>query len=139
MSDVINRASLSLSAAMRALELGIKRAEALALPVTIVVVDDAGTVKAQARMDGASLISVVAAQAKAYTSAASGFATGDFHAYISSDPALASTIPHLPGVTTLAGGFVLRSGDAIVGAVGVSGGHYDQDCEIAQAAVAAVA
>lgn len=97
MSDVIHRASLSLSAALRALEIGIKQAEMLAVPATLVIVDDAGAVKAQVRMDGAPLLSLPAATAKAYTSAASGFATGDFHAYISSDQVLAATIPHLPG------------------------------------------
>ncbi len=36
------------------------------------------------------------------------------------------------------GGYPIKIGDAIVGAIGVSGGHYSQDMEIAQAGLAAV-
>jgi uncharacterized protein GlcG (DUF336 family) len=36
------------------------------------------------------------------------------------------------------GGFPLKDGDQIVGAVGVSGGHWSDDMEIAKAGVAAL-
>ena len=36
------------------------------------------------------------------------------------------------------GGFPISVGDVIVGAIGVSGGHYSQDSEVAQAGLGAV-
>jgi uncharacterized protein GlcG (DUF336 family) len=36
------------------------------------------------------------------------------------------------------GGYPIKIGDAIVGAIGVSGGHYTQDMEVAQAGLAVV-
>jgi uncharacterized protein GlcG (DUF336 family) len=37
------------------------------------------------------------------------------------------------------GGYPIKVGDAVVGAIGVSGGHYSQDMEVAQAGLTAVA
>jgi uncharacterized protein GlcG (DUF336 family) len=34
------------------------------------------------------------------------------------------------------GGFPIKVDDAVVGAIGVSGGHYTQDMEVAQAGLA---
>ena len=34
------------------------------------------------------------------------------------------------------GGYPIKRGEAIVGAIGVSGGHYSQDMEVAQAGLA---
>jgi uncharacterized protein GlcG (DUF336 family) len=36
------------------------------------------------------------------------------------------------------GGFPITIGDVVVGAIGVSGGHYSQDVQVAEAGLAAV-
>ncbi len=36
------------------------------------------------------------------------------------------------------GGYPLKVDDAVVGAIGVSGGHYSQDQEVAEAGLAAL-
>jgi uncharacterized protein GlcG (DUF336 family) len=36
------------------------------------------------------------------------------------------------------GGYPIKIGNAVVGAIGVSGGHYSQDMDVAQAGLAAI-
>ena len=46
-----------------------------------------------------------------------------------------------PGIDRLivfGGGYPIKVGDAVVGAIGVSGGHYSQDMEVAQAGLSAL-
>ena len=37
------------------------------------------------------------------------------------------------------GGYPIKVGEAVVGGIGVSGGHYSQDMEVAQAGLSALA
>jgi uncharacterized protein GlcG (DUF336 family) len=105
--------------------------------MVIAVVDDGGTLKAFSRMDGAALLSVGIAQDKAYTAAAFGISTDGWFDFIKDDPPLLEGITKVPRLMVFGGGYPLLSGGGMVGGVGVSGGHYSQDMEVAQAGVAA--
>jgi uncharacterized protein GlcG (DUF336 family) len=129
--------SLGLADASLVIQAGIDRANKINSPSTIAVVDAGGTVVAQARMDGASLSSVVLAYDKAYTSLSCRLATseitkiaqpgGDFYGIANGLGGRAIIFP---------GGVPIRIDDQVVGAVGASGGNGAQDEEVARAAVA---
>jgi uncharacterized protein GlcG (DUF336 family) len=129
--------SLGLADASLVIQAGIDRANKINSPSTIAVVDAGGTVVAQARMDGASLSSVVLAYDKAYTSLSCRLATseitkiaqpgGDFYGIANGLGGRAIIFP---------GGVPIRIDDQVVGAVGASGGNGAQDEEVARAAAA---
>ena len=113
----------------KATELGIK--------VTVAVVDSGGWLVALARMDGAPPVSPQVAEAKA-VGAAMLLRDGASLAELAKDrPGFFGVVdrlvrePIVPGL----GSVLVRRGDEIVGAVGVSGGRPEQDLECAQAGV----
>ncbi len=111
----------------------VEKAEDIGVPVAIVVVDDAGNLKAFARMDGVYLAATRVATAKAYTSAAYQAPTSGLRQFVESDKVLAETFLALPDFLPLDGGIPITQGSQVIGAIGVSGGHYTQDVEIATA------
>jgi uncharacterized protein GlcG (DUF336 family) len=104
-------------------------------PMVIAVVDREGTLKAFVRMDGAPLLSVEIAQNKAYTAAAFGLATHAWFDFIKGDEPLRLGIVHTERLVTFGGGFPIVVDGEVVGAIGVSGGHYTDDMAVAQAAL----
>jgi uncharacterized protein GlcG (DUF336 family) len=57
---------------------------------------------------------------------------------VKNDPPLAmGAAPGIDRLIVFGGGFPITVGDAVVGAIGVSGGHYSQDMEVAQAGLSA--
>jgi uncharacterized protein GlcG (DUF336 family) len=134
---MITLKSLGLADANRVIEAGIARANAISSPSTIAVVDVGGTIVAQARMDGASLSSVVLAYNKAYTSLSCRLATstitkiaqpgGDFYGIANGLGGRAIIFP---------GGVPIEVDGEVVGAVGASGGNGAQDEDVARAAAA---
>jgi uncharacterized protein GlcG (DUF336 family) len=137
--DMIKLNSLGLAEANRIIEAGVARANEIGSPSTIAVVDIAGTVIAQARMDGASLSSVALAYNKAYTSASTRLATsfitkiaqpgGDFYGIANGLGGRAIIFP---------GGVPVEIDGEVVGAVGASGGNGAQDEDVARAAANAL-
>lgn len=107
-------------------------------PMSIAVVDTAGILQGFLRMAGAPLLSVQLAQDKAYTAASFGIPTDQWHEFIRNDPPLATGIPHVPRLVVFGGGYPLRVDGRLVGALGVSGGHYTDDMAVAEAALAAI-
>lgn len=103
----------------------------------IAVVDPGGNLKAFVRMDGAPLLSVDIAQNKAYTAAAFGLATHVWHDFIKDDAPLLDGIVHTPRLTVFGGGFPIVVDGQLVGGIGVSGGHYNDDMAVAQGALEA--
>ena len=104
----------------------------------IAISDEAGDLKAFERMDGAPRLSIQIAQDKAYTAAGYGLATHTWWDFIKDDPPLLHGITHTPRLIVFGGGFPIVLEGEIVGAIGVSGGHYSQDMECARAALAAI-
>jgi uncharacterized protein GlcG (DUF336 family) len=105
--------------------------------MVIAVVDREGTLKAFLRMDGAPLLSVEIAQNKAYTAATFGMATHAWFDFIKGDEPLRLGIVHTERLVTFGGGYPIVVDDEVIGGIGVSGGHYTDDMEVAGAALEA--
>ena len=79
-------------------------------------------------MDGAPPVSHGAALKKAQTALGFGMPTGDtWWKFIENDPVLREGVGALPDFILLGGGAPLRDQGEVIGAIGVSGGHYKQD------------
>jgi uncharacterized protein GlcG (DUF336 family) len=137
MSSIVKR-SIDAATATRAIEAAAAKARDLGVPMCIAVCDEAGHLKGFLRMDGAPLLSLEIAQNKAYTAVSYGVPTHAWHDFIKADPPLLAGIPHTPRLVIFGGGYPIKEADQVVGAVGVSGGHYTQDMECAAAALSAI-
>jgi uncharacterized protein GlcG (DUF336 family) len=63
--------------------------------------------------------------------------TDAWHDFIKDDPPLAAgAVGGIDRLVVFGGGFPIKVDDAVVGAIGVSGGHYTQDMQVAQAGLA---
>ncbi|HEU0114625.1 MAG TPA: heme-binding protein [Thermomicrobiales bacterium] len=138
-ADTTMRATLTLDGALRMIEAARAKATELNVPMVIVVVDDSGLLKAFVRMDGAGVGSIDLATGKAYTAAAFRTPTDQLAARAAQDPARLATFTNSPQVRLLPGGLPIKIGDAVAGGLGAGGGTPDQDLQVAQAGVAAVA
>ena len=107
--------------------------------MSVAVTDEAGHLKAFVRMDGASFAAGRIAEDKAYTASAFGVPTQQWFTILEGDKALRDgMLTSIDRLSTLGGGVAIMAGDKIAGAIGVSGGTYDQDHESAQAGADAV-
>jgi uncharacterized protein GlcG (DUF336 family) len=105
---------------------------------SVAVVDESGVLKAFHRMDGAGLITVQIAQDKAYTAAGFGLPSDGWFDFIKDDEPLRVGAPTgIDRLVVFGGGYPITVDGALVGGVGVSGGHYTQDMAVAQAGLAA--
>jgi uncharacterized protein GlcG (DUF336 family) len=133
-TDVFEKTSVTTTLAHRIIAAAEGKAADIGVPMVIAVCDESGVLKAFSRMDGAALLSVKIAQDKAYTAVGFGMPTDGWHDFIKDDPPLAAgAVGGIDRLVIFGGGYPLQIGDRIVGAVGVSGGHYTQDMEVAQA------
>jgi len=98
--------------------------------VSAAVVDRAGVLKALARADNAGPHTVEASRLKAYTSASAKAPTLAMMENAQKNPG-AANLTDIPGFLLLGGGVPIKSGDTVIGAVGVAGapgGHLDAQC-----------
>jgi uncharacterized protein GlcG (DUF336 family) len=136
MADTYSKGSISTEAARRLIEAAEAKADELGKPFVIAVVDDDGVLKAFSRMDRAPLLSVQVAQDKAYTAVGFGMPTHGWHDFIKDDPPLADGAPSgIERLVVFGGGYPLTVGEEVVGGIGVSGGHYSEDQQVAEAAL----
>ena len=134
MTDVFQKASISTDLAHRIIAAAEAKANDIGVPMNIAVCDESGVLKAFSRMDGAALLSVQIAQDKAYTAIGFGMPSDAWHEFIKDDPPLASgAVGGIDRLVIFGGGYPIKVDDQVVGAIGVSGGHYTQDMEVAQA------
>ncbi len=138
MELVKKKATITSYAAQKILEAAKAKAEAVGKPMIIAVVDDSGILKAFERMDGAPLLSVGIAQDKAYTAVSFGLASHEWHEFIKNDPPLLHGIVKTDRLVVFGGGYPLFVDGELVGGIGVSGGHYSDDMEVAQAGLTAL-
>lgn len=115
----------------------VNKARAMQLPMCIALCDPSGTLVQFRRMDYAPLLSVEIAQNKAFTAVSFGLATHEWHDFIKNDPPLLDGIVHTQRLVVFGGGYPIKVDGAVVGGIGVSGGHYRQDMEVAEAALKA--
>ena len=126
---------LDASTAMQLLASAAEKAKSLNVKASIVVSDATGHVKASLRMDGAALMSMEVAANKAHSAIGLETHTHLWHDFIKDDPPLHLGLPHVDRLVVFGGGYVVKDGGEVVGAIGVSGGHYTQDMECARAAI----
>ncbi|GAA4527399.1 MULTISPECIES: GlcG/HbpS family heme-binding protein [Nonomuraea] len=136
----INKPSISYEDAQRAVAAAVEKAREQGLAMVVAVVDESGVLKAFARMDGAALLSVQVAKDKAYTAAGFGMPTDGWYDFIKDDGPLAIGAPAgIDRLVVFGGGFPITADGQVIGAIGVSGGHYSQDMTVAQAGLDALA
>jgi uncharacterized protein GlcG (DUF336 family) len=135
---------LSLSIALEAAQEAVSVCEKSGYRVTATIVDASGLVKAVAKGDKAPPHTLDSSRGKAYAAVSLGSTfsestTSAIVARVGNSPAF-GPLTQLPGVFMVAGGVVIKSGDDVIGAIGVGGapgGDKDEVC--AQAAVAKIA
>ena len=139
MDDTFEKASISTDLAHRIIAAAEAKAHEIGTPMVIAICDESGVLKAFSRMDGAALLSIQVAQDKAYTAVGFGLPTDGWYEFIKNDPPLAMGAPtQIDRLITFGGGYPIQVGGKVVGGIGVSGGHYTQDMEVAQAGLSCV-
>jgi uncharacterized protein GlcG (DUF336 family) len=139
MADTVSTPNISTAAAHRLIAAAEAKATEIGVPMCIAICDSGGNLKAFSRMDGAALLSTQVAQDKAYTAAGFGMPTHGWHDFISGDAPLAAGAPTgIDRLIIFGGGYPITVADAVAGGIGVSGGHYTQDQEVAEAGLAAL-
>jgi uncharacterized protein GlcG (DUF336 family) len=129
---------LSLDQANAALEAAVKKAEEIGTKMDIAIVDAGANLKAFARMDGAWLGSIDISIKKASTARWFDMNTGDIGGLSQPGGALYNIEHSNDGLITFPGGIPIKDGDAILGAIGVSGSTVENDHTVAAAGAAAV-
>jgi uncharacterized protein GlcG (DUF336 family) len=137
--DTFTKQSITSDLAQRVVAAAEAKAKEMGHPFVIAVVDESGVLKAFSRMDGAALLAVQVAQDKAYTAIGFGLPTDGWYDFIKDDPPLAVGAPAaIDRLVVFGGGYPIKHNGQIIGGIGVSGGHYSQDMDVAQAGLAAV-
>jgi uncharacterized protein GlcG (DUF336 family) len=137
MSGAGGESPLELAQAL--LDAGLAYCREQGLRMSLVVIDANGAVRAGARMDGARPVSFEIALAKANTAREFEAPTSELKELIAAENrmAIAQLLPR--PLAFIGGGLPIRSGAAILGALGVSGGKEAEDVAVAEQALAAVA
>jgi uncharacterized protein GlcG (DUF336 family) len=129
---------ITLEEARRVIHAGQQKAMEIGQPMNIAVVDAGTNLIAFERMDGAWLGSIDIAIKKAFTSRAFDIETKALADNSQSgEQFFGIHVSNNGKVMIFAGGVPLKSGDEVVGAVGVSGGMGKQDQAVAEAAAEA--
>jgi uncharacterized protein GlcG (DUF336 family) len=135
---VRRRGSLTEQGAAHVVDAARRAAADAGPPVCIAVVNESGQLLAFLRQDGCPSVAAALAIKKARTAAAVGTPTQAFWEFVGTDPALTSGLAHDPDLLALGGGAPVVVDGEVVGAVGVSGGHYTEDDTVSRAGAAAV-
>lgn len=122
-------ATVTYETAARAIDAGLRIAEAAGVRAVITVSDPAMAMVAFGRADGATPHSVETSRRKAATSASTRKPTSAIA------PELAVALEHGTGgmLTSVKGGVPLVFDNVHIGGIGIAGGRPDQDAEIALA------
>ena len=123
---MIERKTLGMSEAEKAIQAMLKEAVKDPRPMAIAVVDAWGNLINFARMDGASPLMARMAMNKAYTASSFGIDTRNINQWFKrTGKDITWYDDHR--LTIVHGGICIRSGDAVVGAIGASGRQEDED------------
>jgi uncharacterized protein GlcG (DUF336 family) len=130
---------ITLAIARTIIEAAERKANEIGQPMNIAVVDAGGNLVAHARMDNAWIGSVDIAINKAWTARAFDISTKELAELSQSgDQFFGIHASNRGRVMIFAGGIPLRSGNVVIGAIGVSGGLGKQDQAVAEAGAAAI-
>jgi uncharacterized protein GlcG (DUF336 family) len=134
--------SLTLKKANKIIENAINKARELNLAaITVVVLDEAGNVKAMQREDGASMIRQQIATAKAWGAVNMGVSSRNLAGAALKHPDFMNALINIADgkIMPAPGGVLIRDVDNhLVGAVGISGDSSDEDERCAIAGIEAV-
>ena len=136
-----NNIRLTLKGARTILAAAESKATSIRVPMNISIVDEGGHLLVFARMDGVKLSSIAVAMTKAVAAAIRRTPSGPTPS--SGEPNILLTVglslaTH-GNLTGIRGGLPLFVEGQCVGAIGVSGGSEDEDVQVAQAGVDALA
>jgi uncharacterized protein GlcG (DUF336 family) len=135
-TGVAARPTLTDHASRRLIDAAVMAANAMSVPISVVVVDESGVTKQLLRMDQAPLVSVQTAVNKAYTAAAIGMPPDEFFSAIEADGAAVASFGSRPGLALIAGGLPVLDGGTVAGAIGVAGAMTGaEDRQIAETAL----
>ena len=130
--------SITLEQAEKISEAAKAKAQEIGVPMNITIVDEGANLKSFHRMENAWLGSIDISIRKAKTARYFDMNTGEI-GKLSQPGGPLFSIEHSNGsLITFPGGVLLKDGDTIVGAIGVSGGSVEQDHEVAAAGAAAL-
>ncbi len=101
--------------------------------LTILIADADGVPLALRRMTGASPRTHEIATRKVHTALAARMATGDYGQAVA-----AGRVDSIPNGVTFEGGYPLRRGGAIIGAMSASGARGSEDAQVVRAGMAAI-
>jgi uncharacterized protein GlcG (DUF336 family) len=123
---------LSLELAKKMWDAAEKKSVDLGVPITFSVLDEGGNLVLLNRMDGAILISIDIAINKAYTSVLLKMPTDKLTPLTQPGASLYGLqFTNNNRLVILGGGYPLKAGNQLIGAVGVSGGSVEEDMIIA--------
>ncbi len=118
---------------MRAAE---RRSREIGVDMDIAIADDGGHLLMFHRMDGARITSIEIAIGKAFTAAAARRSTRDYaQSGLPGGPAYGIHVSHQGRFMLIPGGLPIFVDRQIVGGIGCSSGHSDQDESVAQAGI----
>jgi uncharacterized protein GlcG (DUF336 family) len=139
---VVNEPSVSTDAAIEIAAAALAHCRKEGGKVSVTVVDPSGRARVSMRDDGAAPHSAEHSLRKAYTALTYRMPSADYGKRAAERPgAIGPQL--LANITTAAGGVPIRSGNAVIGAVGVSGtpssqGGGEGDAKCAEAGIAKV-
>lgn len=133
----IPTATITRTAAVALIEAARAAAGEIGIEVAVAVTDAAGNLRAFERTDGSPFLTAEVAINKAWTSASYDLATHVWNTYLTTAPEVAQ-LAHIPRLVAVGGGYPVREGDTLIGGIGISGGTYLQDQQIAEAALSAL-
>ena len=135
MADTAASLKLTIDGAMKLVQAAMAKARDMKVPECIAVVDAGGHLLAFARMDGAYVLSFDTALMKAMTAASYGIPTGDIPAGIDIKLAIATQGKRV----NLPGGLPIVIDGHVLGGIGIGSGTGEEDRQVANAALAALA
>jgi glc operon protein GlcG len=124
-----SRNQLTYAGAAIAIAAAVSKSREISAPECIAIVDAGGNLLAYARVEGAAVLAVQPAIAKASTAAALQGPTGEIPFEFGANLAFAS----LGGIANLGGGLPIIHKGELLGAIGVGSGTTEQDVAVAEA------
>ena len=130
---------LTLSDARIIMAAAEQKSREIGVDMDIAITDDSGSLLMFHRMDNARITSIDVAISKAFTAAAARRSTRSYgEVSQSGGPAFGIHVSNQGRFMIVAGGLPIFVDEQIVGGVGCSSGHPDQDEEVAQAGIDAL-
>ena len=135
-AEIVSKKSLDLAEAKKAIAAAVDYAHKNNAPGGVIaVVDEGGNLMALERLDGTFAMGSTISIGKARTAVLFKKPTRFFEELINKGRTAMTAVD---GFTPLIGGIPIIVDGQVVGGIGVSGGHYTHDMEVAQAGLAAL-